>query len=170
VLPNTGNYKPFHNDSIHGKRCQRKLGPQRSAWGVGIAEWFDYTTTFQKDIIPPQAGISYTLHSKFSLLQDLNVETLLEARTFSKAHKPRLIVLDFDAAGGNARMMLEDNTQSAMSSAPQTLIWPYHRNFYHNKGVLKCKQAQSGGVAEGRFGFQSKSLPTQPRRDGCTTL
>jgi hypothetical protein len=87
VLPNTGNYKPFHNDSIHGKRCQRKLGPQRSAWGVGIAEWFDYTTTFQKDIIPPQAGISYTLHSRLSLLQDLNVETLLEARTFSKAHK-----------------------------------------------------------------------------------
>ncbi|GFF55723.1 hypothetical protein IFM46972_10337 [Aspergillus udagawae] len=102
VLPNTGNYMPFHNDFIH--------------------EWFNCITNFQKDIIPPRAGISYTLHSRFSLLQDLNVETLSEARAFIKAHKPRLIVLNFDSAGGNARMMLEDNTQSAMSSAPQTLI------------------------------------------------
>jgi hypothetical protein len=50
-----------------------------------MAEWFKCTTTFQKDIDAPQAGISYTLRPRFPSLQDLGIEAFLEARIFSKA-------------------------------------------------------------------------------------
>ncbi|KAF7172433.1 hypothetical protein CNMCM5623_004621 [Aspergillus felis] len=115
ALPNMGNCKPFHDDSIRGGRCQRKPWPQRSAWAARMAEWFNCITTFQKDIISPQAGIFYTLHPGFPLPRDLNVETLSEARAFSKAHKPRQVLVNFDAAGGNACMLLEDKSQTKAS-------------------------------------------------------
>ncbi|EAW20405.1 uncharacterized protein NFIA_100420 [Aspergillus fischeri NRRL 181] len=47
-----------------------------------------------------------------SFLQGLDVQAFLEARIFSKADKPRRILLNSDVPGGNAHMVLEVSTQS----------------------------------------------------------
>ncbi|KAK5988542.1 Non-reducing polyketide synthase curS2 [Cladobotryum mycophilum] len=69
---------------------------------------------FQKDIIPPQAHMPHALNPKFPPLSELNIEIPSEPKIFKKheePNKPRRILLNnFDAAGGNACMVLEDYT------------------------------------------------------------
>lgn len=77
---------------------------------AGMAELLKCIMMFQKDIIPPQAGMPHALNPTFPPLSELNIEIPSEPRAFNKEfNKPRRILLNnFDAAGGNACMLLED--------------------------------------------------------------
>lgn len=82
---------------------------------AGMAELLKCIMMFQKDTIPPQAGMPHALNPRFPPLADLNFEIPAEPRSFSRLeasgshNKPRRILLNnFDAAGGNACMVLED--------------------------------------------------------------
>ncbi|KAK3689343.1 hypothetical protein B0T22DRAFT_461331 [Podospora appendiculata] len=79
---------------------------------AGIAELLKVIMMFKKDILPPQAGMPHALNPKFPPLSDLNIEILSEPKEFKKhANRPRKVLLNnFDAAGGNACMLLEDFT------------------------------------------------------------
>ncbi|OAL28412.1 hypothetical protein AYO22_02866 [Fonsecaea multimorphosa] len=77
---------------------------------AGMAELLKSIMMFKHDIIPPQAGMPHALNPKFPPLKDLNIDIPSEPREFKKhANKPRRILLNnFDAAGGNACLLLED--------------------------------------------------------------
>lgn len=79
---------------------------------AGMAELLKCIMMFQKDIIPPQAGMPHTLNPRFPSLSEFNIEIPSEPRAFKKeSHQPRRILLNnFDAAGGNACMILEEFT------------------------------------------------------------
>lgn len=79
---------------------------------AGMAELLKCVMMFQKDIIPPQAGMPHALNPRFPSLSDLHIEIPSEPRAFrKKPGEPRRILLNnFDAAGGNACMVLEDYT------------------------------------------------------------
>ncbi|KIM92530.1 hypothetical protein OIDMADRAFT_62490 [Oidiodendron maius Zn] len=79
---------------------------------AGMAELLKCIMMFQNDIIPPQAGMPHALNPKFPPLSELNIEIPSEPRAFNKeSNKPRRILLNnFDAAGGNACTLLEDYT------------------------------------------------------------
>lgn len=81
---------------------------------AGMAELLKCIMMFQKDTIPPQAYMPHALNPNFPPLSELNIEIPSEPRAFNK-HKdlnnPRRILLNnFDAAGGNACVVLEDYT------------------------------------------------------------
>ncbi|KAE8350732.1 conidial yellow pigment biosynthesis polyketide synthase [Aspergillus coremiiformis] len=76
---------------------------------AGMAELLKCIMMFQKDVIPPQAGMPHALNPRFPSLSEHNIEIPSDPRPFNKTHKPRHILLNnFDAAGGNACMVLED--------------------------------------------------------------
>ncbi|KAG8156824.1 hypothetical protein KVR01_013237 [Diaporthe batatas] len=77
---------------------------------AGLAELLKSIKMFQTGIIPPQAGMPHALNPKFPDLSDINVEIPSEQKPFEKkSGKPRRILLNnFDAAGGNACMLLEE--------------------------------------------------------------
>ena len=79
---------------------------------AGMAELLKCIMMFQRNIIPPQAGMPHALNPRFPPLSELNIEIPSEPRAFNKeSHQPRRILLNnFDAAGGNACMLLEDFT------------------------------------------------------------
>lgn len=81
---------------------------------AGMAELLKCIMMFRKDIIPPQAHMPHALNPKFPPLSELNIEIPSEPRAFNKhkeSNKPRRILLNnFDAAGGNACVVLEDYT------------------------------------------------------------
>lgn len=81
---------------------------------AGMAELLKCIMMFQKDIIPPQAGMPHALNPRFPPLSELNIEIPSEPKAFKKeSQKPRRILLNnFDAAGGNACMLLEDFTNT----------------------------------------------------------
>lgn len=83
-----------------------------SGAAAGMAELLKCIMIFQKDTITPQAGMPHTLNPRFTPLSELNIDIPSDPRAFSKeSHQPRRILLDnFDAAGGNACMLLEDFT------------------------------------------------------------
>ena len=80
---------------------------------AGMAELLKCIMMFQKDIIPPQAHMPHALNPKFPPLSELNIGVPSESKAFNKhkvSNKPRRILLNnFDAAGGNACMLLEDS-------------------------------------------------------------
>ncbi|KAL8910261.1 MAG: hypothetical protein Q9171_004425 [Xanthocarpia ochracea] len=65
-----------------------------------------------KGIMPPQAGMPHALNPRYPSLSSLNIEIPSEPKEFKSVdQKPRRILLNnFDAAGGNACMVLEDYT------------------------------------------------------------
>lgn len=77
---------------------------------AGMAELLKCIMMFQKDIIPPQAGMPHALNPRFPPLSELNIEIPSKPRAFhKKSPQPRRILLNnFDAAGGNACLLLED--------------------------------------------------------------
>ena len=87
---------------------------------AGMAELIKCIMMFQKDIIPPQAHMAHALNPKFPPLSELNIEIPSEPRVFNKikeSNKPRRILLNnFDAAGGNACLVLEDYTPVPVSN------------------------------------------------------
>ena len=78
---------------------------------AGMAELTKSIMMFKHDTIPPQAGMLHALNPKFPPLKDLNIDIPSEPRKFLKHDdKPRRILLNnFDAAGGNSCMLLEDH-------------------------------------------------------------
>lgn len=113
---------------------------------AGMAELLKCIMMFQKDIIPPQAGMPHALNPRFPPLSELNIEIPSEPRAFNKEpHQPRRILLNnFDAAGGNACMLLEDftpanNEQGAADPRSSHVIVTSARtraSYYANKGKL----------------------------------
>ncbi|KAI4254310.1 MAG: hypothetical protein LQ352_003166 [Teloschistes flavicans] len=101
--------------SVGGAKAN--IGHSEAAAGWG--ELLKCIMMFQKDIIPPQAGMPYALNPRFSLLSELNIEIPSKPRTFNRrSHHPRRILLNnFDAAGGNACMLLEDFTPASKERA-----------------------------------------------------
>ncbi|KDN68164.1 putative beta-ketoacyl synthase domain-containing protein [Colletotrichum sublineola] len=77
---------------------------------AGMASLMKCIKMFETNIVPPQAGMPHALNPKFPPLADLNVEILSEPKEFKrKGNAPRRILLNnFDAAGGNACMLLEE--------------------------------------------------------------
>jgi iterative type I PKS product template protein len=88
---------------------------------AGMAELLKGIMMFQKNIIPPQAGMPHALNPKLPSLSKVNIEIPSEPRVFSKhkeANKPRRILINnFDAAGGNACMVLEDYSTTRIGGA-----------------------------------------------------
>ncbi|KAI1771029.1 non-reducing polyketide synthase [Hypoxylon cercidicola] len=77
---------------------------------AGMAELLKSIKMFQTDTIPPQAGMPHALNPKFPPLSEINIEIPSEALPFKRqSNKPRRILLNnFDAAGGNACLLLEE--------------------------------------------------------------
>jgi zearalenone synthase (nonreducing iterative type I polyketide synthase) len=92
---------------------------------AGMAELLKCIMMFQKDIIPPQALMAHAHNPKFPPLLEINIEIPLEPKTFHKhrgPNKPRRILLNnFDAAGGNACLVLEDYNLPALRDREQSV-------------------------------------------------
>ncbi|KAF2258098.1 ketoacyl-synt-domain-containing protein [Lojkania enalia] len=102
-----------HRHPLHGPVA---LGGVKANFGhseaaAGLAELLKCVMIFQKKTIPPQVGMPHALNPKFPSLSTLNMEIPSEPRTFDRTSdgRPRRILLsNFDAAGGNACLLLED--------------------------------------------------------------
>ena len=76
---------------------------------AGMASLLKCIKMFQTDTIPPQAGMPHALNPRFPPLSELHIEIPSEPKAFEKLSRPRHILLNnFDAAGGNACMLLKD--------------------------------------------------------------
>ncbi|KAF1962477.1 ketoacyl-synt-domain-containing protein [Byssothecium circinans] len=75
---------------------------------AGMSELLKCLKILETDIAPPQAGMPHALNPRFPPLKDINIEIPSEPQQFKNDSKPRRILLNnFDAAGGNACMILE---------------------------------------------------------------
>lgn len=85
----------------------------------------------QKNMIPPQAGLPNTLNPKFAPLSESRITIHEEATSFEPGDEPRRLLLNnFDAAGGNACVLIEEYTRPARASADadadKHLPWSNH--------------------------------------------
>ena len=112
AVANTFKHRRPVNGPLPVGGVKANIGHSEAA--AGMSELLKCIMMFQKDTIPPQAGMPHALNSSFPPLADLNIEIPSEPRPFRKgSSKPRRILLNnFDAAGGNACMVLEDYTAS----------------------------------------------------------
>ncbi|KAF2143953.1 uncharacterized protein K452DRAFT_266997 [Aplosporella prunicola CBS 121167] len=87
-----------------------KANVGHSEAAAGMASLLKCLLMFQKDVMPPQAGMPHALNPKYPSLSELGIDIPSEPKEFKPMdHKPRRILLNnFDAAGGNACMLLED--------------------------------------------------------------
>ncbi|KAF2180792.1 RADS2 nonreducing polyketide synthase [Zopfia rhizophila CBS 207.26] len=82
-----------------------------SEGAAGLVSLLKCINMFQKDTIPPQAGMPHALNPKFRPLNEWNITIPSEPTEYKKnqGRQPRRILLNnFDAAGGNACMVVED--------------------------------------------------------------
>ncbi|RFN53982.1 non-reducing polyketide synthase [Fusarium flagelliforme] len=93
------------------------VGHSESA--AGIASLLKCIMMFQKNILPPQAGMPHALNPNFPPLSEINIEIPSEPSTFgSPASQSRRILLNnFDAAGGNACILLEDYADDVVKNS-----------------------------------------------------
>ncbi|KAI1263634.1 beta-ketoacyl synthase domain-containing protein [Xylariaceae sp. FL1019] len=99
--------------------CKANFGHTESA--AGMVSLLKCIKMFETDTIPPQAGMPHPLNPKFPPLSEINVEIPAEPKPYKKAADPasqprRILLNNFDAAGGNACMLLEDYTPSVVDS------------------------------------------------------
>ncbi|KAF2273801.1 polyketide synthase [Westerdykella ornata] len=87
-----------------------KANVGHSEAAAGMASLLKCIMMFQKDILPPQAGMPHTLNPRYPDLSEVGIDIPSEPKPFtSVGQKPRRILLNnFDAAGGNASLILED--------------------------------------------------------------
>ncbi|KAF9634982.1 LasS2 [Lasiodiplodia theobromae] len=92
-----------------------KANVGHSEAAAGMASLLKCIMMFQKDTMPPQAGMPHTLNPNFPSLSELKIDIPSESKEFKSVNqKPRRILLNnFDAAGGNACMLLEDYVAEA---------------------------------------------------------
>ncbi|KAK2758262.1 polyketide synthase pks13 [Arachnomyces sp. PD_36] len=76
----------------------------------GMSSLLKSILMFQNNTIPPQAGMPHALNPNFPPLDEINMKIPSEPLEFKAVgSKPRRILLNnFDAAGGNACLLLED--------------------------------------------------------------
>ncbi|KAL6232447.1 hypothetical protein BDW75DRAFT_247181 [Aspergillus navahoensis] len=108
--------------SVFSKRRDGELLPVgaikanigHSEAAAGMSSLLKSILMFQKDTIPPQAGMPHTLNPNFPPLHEINIKIPSEPLDFKAAGgKPRRILLNnFDAAGGNACLLLEEYTHT----------------------------------------------------------
>ncbi|KAK4446924.1 Non-reducing polyketide synthase rads2 [Podospora aff. communis PSN243] len=85
---------------------------------AGMASLLKCLRMFGTDTVPPQAGMPHALNPRFPPLSELNIEIPSESKPFPKTQssQPKRILLNnFDAAGGNACMLLEEYSHSLPS-------------------------------------------------------
>ncbi|EFQ36633.1 beta-ketoacyl synthase domain-containing protein [Colletotrichum graminicola M1.001] len=78
--------------------------------GAGAAAVIKAIMMFERNIMPPQPGLPGQLNPRFPPLSELNVEIPTETQSFAPVPgRPRRILLNnFDAAGGNTCILLEE--------------------------------------------------------------
>ncbi|KAK1991790.1 beta-ketoacyl synthase domain-containing protein [Colletotrichum falcatum] len=78
--------------------------------GAGAAAVIKAIMMFERNIMPPQAGLPGELNPRFPPLSELNVEIPTATTNFTSVPgRPRRILLNnFDASGGNTCMLLEE--------------------------------------------------------------
>lgn len=120
AVANTFKYRRLGDGPLPVGGVKANTGHAEAA--AGMAELLKCIMMFKKDTIPPQAGMPHALNPKFPKLSDINIEIPSEPKVFKKNYnKPRRILLNnFDAAGGNACMVLEDfNTRQQRAADPR---------------------------------------------------
>jgi zearalenone synthase (nonreducing iterative type I polyketide synthase) len=81
---------------------------------AGMSELLKCLKILETDVAPPQAGMPHALNPRFPPLKEINIEIPSEPKGFKKDSKLRRILLNnFDAAGGNACMILESYAPTA---------------------------------------------------------
>ncbi|TLD11092.1 hypothetical protein PgNI_05168 [Pyricularia grisea] len=78
--------------------------------GAGAAAVIKAIMMFEKNIIPPQAGLPAKLNPRFPPLSELNIDIPASVTEFKSApERPRRILINnFDASGGNTCLLLEE--------------------------------------------------------------
>lgn len=86
---------------------------------AGMAELLKCIMMYQKNIISSQADMPHALNLKFPSLQKLNIEIPSEPKPFLKefTKSRRILLNNFDAAGGNACMLLKDHIDKEHGAA-----------------------------------------------------
>jgi zearalenone synthase (nonreducing iterative type I polyketide synthase) len=107
AVTNIFKHRQLVDEPVAVGSCKANVGHSEAA--AGMAELLKCISMFQKDTIPPQAGMPHALNPKFPSLSEQNIIIPSESMRFHKKQEPRRILLNnFDAAGGNACMILED--------------------------------------------------------------
>lgn len=81
----------------------------------------------QNNTIPPQGGLPNKLNPKFDPLSQFGIVIHENATSFEPGQSPRRMLLNnFDAAGGNACLLIEEYRDAAATSRDQSLPWASH--------------------------------------------
>ncbi|KXH65978.1 beta-ketoacyl synthase domain-containing protein [Colletotrichum salicis] len=101
-------FKGRRNDSLVVGSIKANIGHSEAA--AGMSSLLKCVLMLQRGTIPPQAGMPQKLNPKFPSLEASRIEILSEAKEFkSEGNKTRRLMLNnFDAAGGNACLLIED--------------------------------------------------------------
>lgn len=105
-----------NNDNNNNNNGLLPVGGLKANFGhseaaAGIAEVLKCIKMFQTNTIPPQAGMPHALNPKFPVLSSINIEIPSEPKPFTRQtpNTPRrILVNNFDAAGGNSCLVLEE--------------------------------------------------------------
>ncbi|KAH0430094.1 hypothetical protein CcaCcLH18_08040 [Colletotrichum camelliae] len=76
----------------------------------GVASVIKAILMFQKQMMPPQAGMPHALNKNFPSLEDNKIRILSKAAPFrlESGKRRRVLINNFDAAGGNMALVMED--------------------------------------------------------------
>lgn len=107
AVSNTFKSRPNHAPLRIGG-IKANIGHSEAA--AGMSSLLKCIMMFQKSVIPPQAGLPHALNPRYPDLSKVNIEIPTVPMEFKRTgQKPRRILLNnFDAAGGNASILLED--------------------------------------------------------------
>ncbi len=108
AVANAFNSRRAANGPLFVGGVKANIGHSEAA--AGMSELLKCISMFARDTIPPQAGMPHALNPAFPSLAELKIEIPSEPKPFRRRpDQPRRILLNnFDAAGGNACMILED--------------------------------------------------------------
>lgn len=118
AIANTFQHRRRANGPLPVGGVKANFGHSEAA--AGMAELLKCIKMFQTNTIPPQAGMPHALNPKFPSLKDINIDIPSEPRPFERpvGSLRRILLNNFDAAGGNACMLLEDVIPAA--AVPQS--------------------------------------------------
>lgn len=94
-----------------------------SEGAAGVASLLKCTLALQKELLPPVANMPHRLNHEYPDLEKFKVEIPSQSVEFkaSKDKRRRMVLNNFDAAGGNSCMLIEDFPREASKSAdPRT--------------------------------------------------
>jgi iterative type I PKS product template protein len=111
AIANTFRHRRRANGPLPVGGVKANFGHSEAA--AGMAELLKCIKMFQTNTIPPQAGMPHDLNPKFPPLADINITIPSEPAPFDKSGTRRVLLNNFDAAGGNACLLLEDFAPAA---------------------------------------------------------